>query len=144
MSDLWPSDRPFCRLPPARVLEENGHAVAIADAFPVSPGHTLVIPKRHGAGFFELTPGEVMAVYELLVRMKARLDGDLKPAGYNIGINIGEAAGQTVMHSHVHLIPRFWGDVSEPRGGVRNVIPGKGPYAGNGGRCADTSSNSFH
>jgi diadenosine tetraphosphate (Ap4A) HIT family hydrolase len=110
------------------VLEENGQAVAIADAFPVSPGHTLVIPKRHGAGLFELTVDEVMAVYELLGRMKARLDRDLKPAGYNIGINIGEAAGQTVGHSHVHLIPRFCGDVAEPRGGVRNVISGKGPY----------------
>ena len=129
MSDSRPSDCPFCRLPPGRVLEENGHAVAIADAFPVSPGHTLVIPKRHGAGFFELTPDEVMAVYKLLGRMKVRLDRDLKPAGYNIGVNIGEAAGQTVMHSHVHLIPRFWGDVSEPRGGVRNVIPGKGSYS---------------
>jgi diadenosine tetraphosphate (Ap4A) HIT family hydrolase len=126
MSDSRPSECPFCRLPAGRVLEENGHAVAIADAFPVSPGHTLVIPKRHGAGFFELTFDEVMAVYELLGRMKARLDRDLKPAGYNIGVNIGEAAGQTVGHSHVHLIPRYCGDVAEPRGGVRNVIPGEG------------------
>ena len=129
MSDSRPNDCPFCRLPAGRVLEENGHAVAIADAFPVSPGHTLVIPKRHGAGFFELTVDEVLAVYGLLGRMKARLDRDLKPAGYNIGINIGEAAGQTVGHLHVHLIPRYCGDVAEPRGGVRNVIPGKGPYS---------------
>jgi diadenosine tetraphosphate (Ap4A) HIT family hydrolase len=129
MSDSRPSDCPFCRLPAGRVLEENGHAVAIADAFPVSPGHTPVIPKRHGAGFFELTVDEVMAVYELLGWMKARLDRDLKPAGYNIGINIAEAAGRTVGHLHVHLIPRYCGDVAEPRGGVRNVIPGKGPYS---------------
>ena len=128
MSDSRPNDCPFCRLPAGRVLEENGQAVAIADAFSVSPGHTLVIPKRHGAGLFELTVDEVMAVYELLGWMKARMDRDLKPAAYNIGINIGEAAGQTVGHSHVHLIPRFCGDVAEPRGGVRNVISGKGPY----------------
>jgi diadenosine tetraphosphate (Ap4A) HIT family hydrolase len=129
MSDSRPSDCPFCCLPPARVLEDNGHAVAIADAFPVSRGHTLVIPKRHSAAFFDLTLDQITGVYELLCRMKTRLDRDHNPAGYNIGINIGEAAGQTVTHSHLHLIPRFSGDVTEPQGGVRNVIPGRGPYA---------------
>jgi diadenosine tetraphosphate (Ap4A) HIT family hydrolase len=106
----------------------NSHALAIADAFPVSPGHTLVIARRHTASFFDLGPNEIAAVYELLGQTKARLDETLKPAGYNIGINVGDAAGQTVGHVHVHLIPRFLGDVAEPRGGVRNVIPGKGPY----------------
>jgi diadenosine tetraphosphate (Ap4A) HIT family hydrolase len=129
MSDFPPSDCPFCQLPLSRILDSNNHAVAVADAFPVSPGHTLVIPRRHIACFFELTLDEMTAIYDLLGRLKARLDGSLKPAGYNIGVNVGAAAGQTVMHLHVHLIPRFVGDVSEPRGGVRNVIPGKGPYS---------------
>jgi diadenosine tetraphosphate (Ap4A) HIT family hydrolase len=128
MGDSQLSDCPFCRLPPTRILEANSHAVAVADAFPVSPGHTLVIPRRHSADFFALTGEEVAAVYELLCRMKVQLDATHKPTGYNIGINSGEAAGQTVPHLHVHLIPRFLGDVPEPQGGVRNVIPGKGRY----------------
>jgi diadenosine tetraphosphate (Ap4A) HIT family hydrolase len=128
MSAFKPSDCPFCNLSPGRILESNAHAVAVADAFPVSPGHTLVIPKRHNSCFFELAQDEMAAVYELLCRMKARLDETLQSDGYNIGINIGEAAGQTIGHLHVHLIPRFLGDIGEPRGGVRNVIPGKGPY----------------
>jgi len=107
---------------------ENTQAIAVADAFPVSPGHTLVIPKRHSACFFELTIDEITAVHKLLDQMKTRLNNKFKPAGYNIGVNIGEAAGQTVMHLHIHLIPRFFGDVTEPQGGVRNVIPGKGAY----------------
>jgi diadenosine tetraphosphate (Ap4A) HIT family hydrolase len=129
MSDSRPNDCPFCRLPPERALESNKHALAIADAFPVSPGHTLVVLRRHSASFFELTDEELAAVYDLLKRMKNYLDSSLRPAGYNIGVNVGEAAGQTVMHLHVHLIPRFAGDLADPRGGVRNVIPGKGPYA---------------
>jgi diadenosine tetraphosphate (Ap4A) HIT family hydrolase len=128
MSAFKAGDCPFCNLAPGRILDSNVHAVAVVDAFPVSPGHTLVIPKRHNACFFELATEEIAAVHELLCRMKARLEEALKPAGYNIGINIGEAAGQTIGHLHVHLIPRFLGDAAEPRGGVRNVIPGKGPY----------------
>ncbi|MGA2705611.1 MAG: HIT family protein [Isosphaeraceae bacterium] len=129
MSDLQQSECPFCQLPAGRIADSNAHAVAIADGFPVSPGHTLIIAKRHIACFFELSLVEIMAVYELLCRGRARLDATHKPAGYNVGINIGEAAGQTVMHFHVHLIPRFFGDVIEPQGGVRNIIPGKGVYA---------------
>jgi diadenosine tetraphosphate (Ap4A) HIT family hydrolase len=121
-------DCPFCNLVPDRILDSNAHAVAVADAFPVSPGHTLVIPKPHNSCFFELALDEIAAVHELLCRRKAHLEETLKPAGYNIGINFGEAAGQTIGHLHVHLIPRFRGDVAELRGGVRNVIPGKGPY----------------
>jgi diadenosine tetraphosphate (Ap4A) HIT family hydrolase len=128
MSDSQASDCPFCRLPADRILEQNAYAVGVADAFPVTRGHSLVIPRRHGARFFELTLDEVTAVYELLCRMKARVDEGLKPDGYNVGINIGEAAGQTVPHEHLHLIPRFVGDVADPRGGVRRVIPGKGPW----------------
>jgi len=128
MTDSPATDCPFCRVTAERVLAANSNALAFADAFPVSPGHTLIVSKRHVACFFELNVDEALAVYDLLGRMKALLDVKLKPEGYNIGINCGEPAGQTVMHFHVHLIPRFMGDVSEPRGGVRNVIPGKGPY----------------
>ena len=129
MSDSRPSDCPFCRLPPARILAENAHAVAVADAFPVSPGHTLVISKRHTACFFALTLDEIAAIHELLRQMETHLNKEFEPAGYNVGANIGEAAGQTVMHLHIHLIPRFFGDVTKPQGGIRNLMPGKGPYA---------------
>jgi diadenosine tetraphosphate (Ap4A) HIT family hydrolase len=121
-------DCPFCHLQPARLLEENELAVAIADAFPVSPGHTLMIPRRHVADFFDLSAAEVTAVFDLLFRVETRLSTEHRPAGFNVGINVGAAAGQTVQHAHVHLIPRFAGDVAQPVGGVRNVIPGKGRY----------------
>jgi diadenosine tetraphosphate (Ap4A) HIT family hydrolase len=117
MSDSRPTDCPFCRLPPERILETNAQALAVADAFPVSPGHTLVIPRRHTASFFELMEYEVAAVYELLRRMKEILDEALKPSGYNVGINVGPVAGQTISHVHVHLIPRYPGDVPDPVGG---------------------------
>ena len=128
MSDSNSNDCPFCRLPPERVIDCNNHALVIADIFPVSPGHTLVILRRHVASFFETTNEELAAVYELLHRARKRLNDALMPAGYNVGINIGPDAGQTVMHVHVHLIPRLAGDVAKPEGGVRNVIPGKGSY----------------
>jgi diadenosine tetraphosphate (Ap4A) HIT family hydrolase len=128
MSESSPSDCPFCQLPAERALDGNAHAVAVADAFPVSPGHTLIIPRRHTASFFELTAEEVVAVHELLCGAKERLDSTLHPGGYNLGANVGATAGQTVMHAHVHLIPRYSGDVADPAGGVRNVIPGCGPY----------------
>ena len=132
MSDSATSECPFCRIPEERVISQKDLAFAIADAFPVSPGHTLVIVRRHVASFFELTAEELPALHDLLCRMKERLDCTTHPAGYNIGVNVGETAGQTVPHLHVHLIPRFSGDVPEPQGGIRNVIPGRGPYAGLG------------
>lgn len=135
MSDSRESDCPFCHLPVERVLEANALALAIADAFPVSAGHTLVIPRRHVASFFDLTDEEVTAVCELLRRVKGHLDERVQAAGYNIGINVGAAAGQTVAHVHVHLIPRYAGDVANPVGGVRNVLPGRGPYPGTGSAC---------
>lgn len=90
--------------------------------------HTLIIPRRHVTSFFELTEDEVAAVHELLCRMKDHLDNNHKPGGYNIGINVGTVAGQTVPHVHVHLIPRYADDVANPVGGVRNIIPGQGSY----------------
>jgi diadenosine tetraphosphate (Ap4A) HIT family hydrolase len=121
---------PFCHLQPECVLDENEQAVAIADAFPVSPGHTLVIPRRHVADFFGLRTAEVAAVMELLFRMQTRLAAECRPDGFNVGVNAGKTAGQTVMHAHVHLIPRFDGDVTDPCGGIRNLIAGKGHYGG--------------
>ncbi len=112
------------------MLAENDLALAIADAFPVAEGHTLVISRRHIADFFELSGPEVAAICELLFHMKRRIAAELRPSGFNVGVNVGEAGGQTVIHVHVHLIPRYVGDVAEPEGGVRNVIPGMGRYGG--------------
>jgi diadenosine tetraphosphate (Ap4A) HIT family hydrolase len=122
------TDCPFCALPADRVLDGNAHALAVADAFPVSAGHTLVVPRRHVADFFELTAAEVVAVHELLRRTRDHLDRTLSPGGYNIGVNVGATAGQTILHAHVHLIPRYPGDLADPTGGVRNIIPGRGRY----------------
>lgn len=103
-------------------------ALVIRDAFPVSLGHTLVIPQRHIGSFFELTPVERDCMLELLAQAKAELDRSFQPNGFNIGINDGAAAGQTVPHLHLHLIPRYRGDVPDPRGGVRWVMPAKAKY----------------
>jgi diadenosine tetraphosphate (Ap4A) HIT family hydrolase len=167
---------PFCTLPRERILHENAHAVAIRDGYPVSPGHTLIIPKRHIASFFETTAEEKQDLLELLEVAKKNLTppppggdsspttqgrtndpsvanatapllgrsahnvspyeiggvpegrGGQKPPAFNIGINDGAAAGQTVPHLHIHLIPRYAGDVEDPRGGVRWVIPDKAKY----------------
>ena len=119
---------PFCSLDEERILASNELAVVILDGFPVSPGHTLVVPKRHVASWFETTPEEQRAVLDLLGVAKQRLDGERSPAGYNIGINDGPAAGQTVRHLHLHLIPRYDGDTEDPRGGVRWVFPHRAAY----------------
>jgi diadenosine tetraphosphate (Ap4A) HIT family hydrolase len=121
-------DCPFCQLEASRIVAENGQAIALRDSFPVNPGHTLVIPRRHVASWFDATADERAALMDLVDEVKASLDGELHPDGYNIGINVSEAAGQTVMHLHVHVIPRFAGDVDDPRGGVRFVIPARGNY----------------
>ena len=98
------------------------------DAFPISPGHTLVIPRRHVGSLFEIDAKERDALFRLFEDAKRRLDKDYKPDGYNIGINDGPAAGQTVAHLHIHLIPRYAGDREDPRGGVRWIIPEKAKY----------------
>lgn len=121
---------PFCELPAARILFSTDEALVIRDAFPVSPGHTLVIPRRHIGSFFELTDAERTCMLELLAQAKAELDRSFQPDGFNIGINDGAAAGQTVPHLHLHLIPRYLGDVPDPRGGVRWVMPAKAKYWG--------------
>jgi diadenosine tetraphosphate (Ap4A) HIT family hydrolase len=119
---------PFCTLPLERIIDSNDLALVIRDGYPVSPGHTLVIPKRHIGSWFEITPEEQSAMLDLLGRAKAVLGEEFKPDGYNIGINDGPTAGQTVPHLHMHLIPRYEGDLDDPRGGVRWIIPGKAKY----------------
>ena len=119
---------PFCTLAGDRILASNDLAIATPDGFPVSPGHTLIIPKRHVASWFDTTPEEQLAVIALLGEMKKHLDAERSPAGYNVGINDGPAAGQTVRHLHLHLIPRYDGDTEDPRGGVRWVFPHRAAY----------------
>ena len=123
-----PSPCPFCSLPAIRTVEQNAHAVLILDAYPVSSGHSLVIPKRHVGSFFEVTQFERAALFALLDRATELVDHQHQPVGYNIGINDGATAGQTVPHLHIHLIPRYDGDQPDPRGGVRWVIPEKADY----------------
>lgn len=100
---------------------ENEFSFAIYDHYPVNKGHVLIIPKRHYASYFDATTDEIIAFKDLIIKVKALLDDELKPDGYNIGINVGEAAGQTIFHLHIHIIPRFCGDVENPRGGIRNL-----------------------
>jgi diadenosine tetraphosphate (Ap4A) HIT family hydrolase len=119
---------PFCALLAERILLANRHGIVIRDGFPVSPGHTLVIPRRHTGSFFDLDADERDALLALLDEAKRRLDRELNPDAFNIGINDGAAAGQTVQHLHIHLIPRYEGDRPDPRGGVRWVIPDKADY----------------
>jgi len=120
----------FCdpRYQKERNVLENRHFFANFDSYPVTEGHMKIIPKRHVDSFFSLTEEEVAAAYGLLKRSKEMLDRRYAPAAYNIGVNDGKAAGQTVFHLHIHLIPRYLGDVPDPTGGVRNVIPEKGNY----------------
>ena len=109
-------------------MQRSDSAVVIRDGFPVSPGHTLIIPRRHVASFFEVTDAERTDLMALLAAARDDLDRQFGPAGYNIGINDGTAAGQTVSHLHIHLIPRYDGDRDDPRGGVRWVLPAKAAY----------------
>jgi diadenosine tetraphosphate (Ap4A) HIT family hydrolase len=112
-----------------RIVTENTLAFAVRDGFPVTEGHTLLIPKRHAADYFELSQAEINAINQLMVQQQEFLQkSDKSIEGFNIGMNCGEVAGQTIFHCHVHLIPRRKGDVENPRGGVRHVIAGKGYY----------------
>lgn len=123
------TDCPFCTLnPKVKVLAETREAMAILDSFPVNPGHTLIIPRRHVAGYFDLTPDEQQALWQLVNTTRILLENHYHPDGFTIGINVGATAGQSVMHVHIHLIPRYKGDVEQPKGGVRGVIPGKQSY----------------
>ncbi len=119
---------PFCDLEASRIQMANEVAVAVFDGFPIAEGHTLVVPKRHVASLFDLSEEEQAALWRLVAQVRAKLAAALKPDGFNVGLNDGAAAGQTVMHAHVHIIPRRAGDVPDPRGGVRWVVPAKAAY----------------
>ena len=122
-------DSPFLQRPFSDWIVSNDLAFAIRDKYPVTLNHTLVVPKRVVATWFDATADERTALIALIDEVWRLLEaGTPRPDGYNIGINVGEAAGQTVRHLHVHVIPRYRGDVPDPRGGVRHVIPGKGNY----------------
>lgn len=119
----------FCeRIALGQALARNDLAVALADAYPLAIGHLLIVPIRHEADFFALSPLEQGAVFSLLAIAKGQVQRWHEPDGFNVGINVGKAAGQTVSHAHLHLIPRYEGDVIDPRGGVRWVLPAKAAY----------------
>jgi diadenosine tetraphosphate (Ap4A) HIT family hydrolase len=130
---------PFCDLAPSHFFASNKLALAVLDAYPVSPGHTLIMPKRHFESLFEATEEERAALFDLLAEVRRRLLHPPQPPfgkegracvpdGFNIGINDGAVAGQTVFHLHIHLIPRYAGDCPDPRGGVRKLFPDRAPY----------------
>lgn len=119
---------PFCRLGEGEIILANELAIAVVDRFPVTPGHSLVIPRRHVVSLFETTAEEREAIFDLVAKVRERLLEERQPDAFNIGINDGVAAGQTVMHLHVHLIPRYANDTDDPRGGVRWIMPVKAPY----------------
>jgi diadenosine tetraphosphate (Ap4A) HIT family hydrolase len=119
---------PFCTLPASRVISAGEHGVVVRDAYPISLGHSLIIPKRHVGSFFDLATDERTDLLRLLDAAKLVLDQEFAPQAYNIGINDGAAAGQTIPHLHIHLIPRYKGDRADPRGGVRWIIPEKADY----------------
>ena len=116
----------FCS--PRGVTLRNELAYSTRDTYPVSPGHTLIIPFRHCASFFDLTPEETTACMELVAEERRALDAEYNPDGYNVGVNVSPAAGQSIFHVHIHLIPRYKGDSVRPQGGVRQVIPEKAAY----------------
>lgn len=112
----------------SRVIYEDSTWIAILDSYPVTTGHTLLIPKRHCRTYFDLNDIEVGTIGPTINVVKNILEGKYKPNGFNIGVNCGRAAGQTIMHCHIHIIPRYNGDCKDPRGGVRGAVPGKRNY----------------
>jgi len=119
---------PFCSIAQDQIILERPLALVKRDGYPLTKGHSLIIPRRHVASFFECTAEERHAILELLDEAKAILDKAHSPDGYNIGLNNGAAAGQTVMHVHLHLIPRYQNDTADPRGGVRWIFPDRAAY----------------
>lgn len=121
-------DCPFCSVPPDRLLRTNLHAQAFRDAYPATDGHTLVVPARHVTSIYDLPAEEQAELWALVGEVRAELAASHEPDGFNIGVNDGRAAGQTVEHAHVHVIPRYEGDVADPRGGIRWVVPERAAY----------------
>jgi diadenosine tetraphosphate (Ap4A) HIT family hydrolase len=128
MSASSPDTCPFCTMSPDRIVDGGEHAYVVLDAFPVSPGHSLVVSRRHVADVFDLATSEIAELLRLIQAARERIDRSHHPAGYNVGVNVGRVAGQTIMHVHIHVIPRYHGDMDDPAGGVRGVIPGKMRY----------------
>lgn len=140
------SQCPFCKRDVRELVYKNELVFAVRDLFPVSEGHTLIIPNRHVESYFDATPLEKQAIWEAVEHVKIGLDEALAPQGYNVGFNSGQVAGQTVMHLHVHVIPRYVGDTPDPRGGVRGVIPNKQKYdpaEGTDGPPTSTANDPF-
>jgi diadenosine tetraphosphate (Ap4A) HIT family hydrolase len=119
---------PFCSPENELVARQSQYGLVIIDPFPVSPGHLLVVPRRHVASFYDLDPFEQADLVQLIGIARRLAAADREPDGFNIGLNDGRAAGQTVMHCHWHVIPRYDGDVDDPRGGVRWVVPQRAAY----------------
>ena len=118
---------PFCK-PDREIVLRSDTCLAIYDKYPVNKGHMLVIPKRHVKDYFDLDHSEVESIWNMVHQVKKFLDSEYHPQGYNIGFNIGHDAGQTIDHVHIHVIPRYKGDMDDPTGGVRHVIPERGKY----------------
>jgi diadenosine tetraphosphate (Ap4A) HIT family hydrolase len=118
----------FCNLRDERIIYECNHTIAFIDTYPASPGHTLVVPKRHIPTYFDASEDEILAIGKAVQICKEFLDKEFNPDAYNIGINNGEAAGQSIKHLHVHIIPRYKGDVEDPKGGVRWILKNKANY----------------
>ncbi|WP_102345909.1 HIT family protein [Bacillus sp. Marseille-P3661] len=114
---------PFCNLRKDQIVLENETALAFYDLYPVQKGHLLIIPKEHIVSYFDASDIEIADIHELIKKGKELIDDEYSPDGYNIGVNIGHYGGQTVPHLHFHLIPRYKGDVEDPRGGIRKAIP---------------------
>jgi diadenosine tetraphosphate (Ap4A) HIT family hydrolase len=119
---------PFCNLKTDKCCLGTPALRAFRDSFPVSKGHTLIVPRRHVASLFDLDQSEQAAIWAAVSMVRQLLQNEFKPDGFNIGVNDGIAAGQTVPHAHLHVIPRYAGDVADPRGGVRWIIPAKADY----------------
>src|SRR5690606_5605397 len=118
----------FCTVDAPLIFAENPIGIAFPDAFPVAEGHTLVSPRKHVTSIFDLSESDQAQLWQLVAQTRAKLSKQFNPSGFNVGINDGEAAGQTVSHAHIHIIPRYFGDVADPRGGVRWIIPEKAVY----------------
>ncbi len=119
----------FCHPKLEEILGETEHALLIQDSYPASPGHCLIVPKRHIATYFEATEEENGEFFFLMNQAKTEIDAEYQPDGYNMGCNNGVAAGQSVFHLHIHIIPRYNGDVKNPKGGVRWVVPKNASYS---------------
>ena len=119
---------PFCTPDADRIFHAGQRVLGLWDGFPVSPGHALVVPRRHIESWFDASPEEQQDLAAAIAIAREEIVGRHRPDGFNVGMNLGRAAGQTIEHLHVHVIPRYLGDVGDPRGGIRWVVPARAPY----------------